>query len=47
MKHFQVFRQRQRYFYSLGRPEYSYYFVPKEFLPVLQQLGAVNPSSQP
>ncbi|MDN6855253.1 glycosyltransferase [Pseudomonas sp. CAN2814] len=26
---------------SLGRPEYSYYFVLKEFMPVLQQLGEV------
>ncbi|MGH8434018.1 MAG: glycosyltransferase [Pseudomonas sp.] len=26
---------------SLGKPEYSYYFVLREFLPVLQQLGEV------
>lgn len=26
---------------SLGRPEYSYYFVLKEFMPVLRQLGEV------
>lgn len=32
---------------SLGRPEYSYYFVLKEFLPVLQQLGAVTQVASP
>lgn len=26
---------------SLGRPEYSYYFVVREFLPVLEQIGTV------
>ena len=27
---------------NLGKPEYSYYFVLNEFLPVLRQLGTVT-----
>lgn len=32
---------------SLGRPEYSYYFVLKEFIPVLEQLGSVTVVTDP
>lgn len=32
---------------SLGRPEYSYYFVLKDFLPVLGQLGKVSLVTDP
>ena len=32
---------------SLGLPEYSYYFVLKDFLPVLQILGTVQIVNNP
>lgn len=32
---------------SLGKPEYSYYFVLREFLPVLRQLGEVTVVEDP
>lgn len=32
---------------NLGRPEYSYYFVLKEFRPVLERLGQVIEVSHP
>ena len=32
---------------NLGRPEYSYYFVLKEFRPVLERLGQVIEVSNP
>ena len=32
---------------SLGAPEYSYYFVLKEFLPALRELGEVVVISDP
>ena len=33
--------------YNLGEPEYSYYFVLQEYLPVLKQLGEVIHITEP
>ncbi|MEG6655396.1 glycosyltransferase family 1 protein, partial [Pseudomonas aeruginosa] len=32
---------------NLGRPEYSYYFVLKEFRPLLEEIGQVVEVSDP
>lgn len=32
---------------SLGKPEYSYYFLLKEFLPAIKQIGTLVEASTP